>query len=291
MAKKKHKLKEQKRKELKVASLSDLAAGGENEGQKDTVPPEAAQGYDTEDTSTESPTPPTSPAATEEKVDLSEKSSTLGDNPTSPEAAQGQEDSKATFQERGGKRKFSNHVVLNESQHPKSHWYVLHTYSGHEGRVTETLIQRIQTLGLENRVFEILIPTQEKIQISSGKKSNVTEKLFPGYLLVRLILDDDTWLAVRTTPGITGFVGMGNKPSPIAGGKVKDIQKFMSISAPKFKDTFSKGEAVKITDGPFSDMLGTVNEIDDERGKLKVLVSIFGRETPVELDFLQVQKI
>ena len=272
MSKKKRKLKDQKRKEEKQTGLSGLAevVAGETEEQTDektevqknveNVETEELKNGRTEESKAETPT--------EEKEDV-----------------------KTKFTERGGRRMFSNHLTLNEAQHPKSKWYVLHTYSGHEGRVTETLIQRIQTLGLENRVFEILIPTQEKIQISSGKKSNVTEKIFPGYLMIRLILDDDTWLAIRTTQGITGFVGMGNKPSPISAAEVKTIQKFMTISTPKFKKTFSKGEAVKITDGPFSDLLGTVNDIDDERGKVKVLVSIFGRETPVELDFLQVSKI
>lgn len=285
MAKKKHKLKEQKRKEAKLSGLDDLRATA---AAQDEVKPTASEGSKVEEVST------TETQVALENEDNKDEASTK-DMEENKQTTEGDEDKdandKSRFTERGGRRLFSNHMVLNDAQHPKSKWYVLHTYSGHEGRVTETMLQRIQTLGLENRVFEILIPTQEKIQIRGGKKNNVTEKLFPGYLMVRMILDDDTWLAVRSTPGITGFVGMGNKPSPISAVEVKNIQKFMTISAPKFKDTFTKGEAVKIIDGPFADLLGTVNEIDDERGQLKVLVSIFGRETPVELDFLQVQKI
>jgi len=172
-----------------------------------------------------------------------------------------------------------------------AHWYVVHTYSGHEAKVAATLKQRIESQKLQDKILDILVPTQEKIEIKEGKKSKVKEKIFPGYLLVRMILDDNTWLAVRTTPGITGFVGSANKPTPLPDEEVNSIKKFMSLEAPKFKTTFSVGEAVKITDGPFSEFLGSISELDEEKGKLKVLVSIFGRETPVELDFLQVAKL
>ncbi|OGD86294.1 hypothetical protein A2164_03235 [Candidatus Curtissbacteria bacterium RBG_13_35_7] len=174
---------------------------------------------------------------------------------------------------------------------PKSHWYVVHTYSGHEAKVSATLKQRIDSLKLADKIFDILIPTQEKIEIKEGKKSNVKEKIFPGYLLVNMILDDHTWLAVRTTPGITGFIGTSTKPTPLPESEVATIKRFMQMEAPKFKTTFSQGEAVKITDGPFTEFLGTISEIDEEKGKIKVLVSVFGRETPVELDFLQVAKL
>src|SRR3989338_6000109 len=173
----------------------------------------------------------------------------------------------------------------------KTHWYVVNTYSGHEAKVAATLKQRIESQKLQDKILDILVPTQEKIEIKEGKKSKVKEKIFPGYLLVRMILDDNTWLAVRTTPGITGFVGSANKPTPLPDEEVNSIKKFMSLEAPKFKTTFSVGEAVKITDGPFSEFLGSISELDEEKGKLKVLVSIFGRETPVELDFLHVAKL
>ncbi|MEK7581513.1 MAG: transcription termination/antitermination protein NusG [Patescibacteria group bacterium] len=172
-----------------------------------------------------------------------------------------------------------------------THWYVVHTYSGHESKVAATLKQRIESQKLQDKIVDILVPTQDKIEIKEGKKNTVKEKIFPGYLLINMILDDFTWLAVRTTPGITGFIGTSNKPTPLPEDEVATIKRFMSLEAPKFKTAFGQGEAVKITDGPFSEFLGTISEIDEEKGKLKVLVSIFGRETPVELDFLQVAKL
>jgi transcriptional antiterminator NusG len=146
-------------------------------------------------------------------------------------------------------------------------------------------------MGLEDKILEIMVPTQDRVVIRSGKKSTVKEKIFPGYMLVKLALDDPTWLAVRTTPGVTGFVGAGSKPTPLSGKEVENIQKFVSAPAKRFKTRFSVGEAVKITDGPFADFLGTISEMDEEKGMVKVLVSIFGRETPVELDLLQISKV
>lgn len=183
------------------------------------------------------------------------------------------------------------HIIIGKSKDKRAHWYVVHTYSGQESRVAHQLKQRVNSLGLEDKILEILIPTQEKIEIRSGEKQKVKEKIFPGYLLVKMILTDQSWLTVRTTAGITGFVGVGSKPTPLEDKEVKAIQKFMKMEAPKFKTKFSVGEAVKIIDGPFADFLGTVENIDETKGKVRVLVSIFGRETPVELDFLQVSKI
>lgn len=177
-------------------------------------------------------------------------------------------------------------TVLSEAK-----WYIVHTYSGHENKVAKSLLQRIQSLGFEDRIFDIIVPTRNIIKVVGGKKESVKEKIFPGYVLLKMILDDETWLLVRTTQGITSFIGAGNKPTPISEKEVEAIQKFMNLEQPLYKTAFSKGEAVKIIDGPFSDFLGTVDEIDEARGKLKVLVSIFGRETPVELDFLQVAKL
>lgn len=187
--------------------------------------------------------------------------------------------------------KIPGHIVINKTPHPDAKWFVVHTTSGHETRVAETLRQRVETLGLQEKIFELLVPTQDRVVIRSGKKVTVKEKIFPGYLLVRMLLDDPTWLAVRTTPGITGFVGVGNKPTPLSEDEVKNIQKFIAQPAKRLKTKYSIGEAVKITDGPFADFLGTISEMDEEKGKVKVLVSIFGRETPVELDFLQITKI
>lgn len=170
-------------------------------------------------------------------------------------------------------------------------WYVVHTYSGHENKAAEALKQRITTMNLGEKIFEIVVPTRNIVTVRHGKKEESKEKIFPGYILVRMKLDDESWLAVRTTQGVTAFVGMGNKPTPISDKEVEAIMKFMEVEAPKFKARFTVNEAVKIIDGPFADFLGTVESIDETKGKIKVLVSIFGRETPVELDFLQVAKL
>lgn len=170
-------------------------------------------------------------------------------------------------------------------------WYVIHVQTGYEGRVKTTLEQRIKSLGVENKIFDVVIPIREIVVVKKGKKSKANEKVFPGYVLVRMILDDDSWLVVRTTEGVTGFVGAGLKPTPISDSEVAAIMKFVQQEQPKFKTKFSVGEAVKITEGPFTDFLGTIEAIDEEKGKVRVLVSIFDRETPVELDFLQVAKL
>jgi len=187
--------------------------------------------------------------------------------------------------------KTQHHIIIKKSDNPAARWYVVHTYSGREAQIAQQLRQRIESMSLEDQVLEILIPTQEKIEVRSGQKQKVKEKIFPGYLLIKMVLNDNSWLTVRTTNGITGFVGVGDKPTPLEEGEVKAIQDFIKLAAPKFKAKFSVGEAVKIVDGPFADFLGTIESIDEEKGKVKVLVSIFGRETPVELDFLQVSKI
>lgn len=184
-----------------------------------------------------------------------------------------------------------NHIIVTQSDDKRARWYVVHTYSGHENKVAETLKQRAETMGLVSHILEMLIPTQEKIQIKRGKRQTVREKIFPGYMLIKMILTDESWLLVRTTPGITGFVGVGNKPTPISVSEVKTIQKYMSQGAPSYKAAFEVGEAVKIVEGPFTDFIGTVDNINESKGKVTVLVSIFGRETPVELDFLQVTKL
>lgn len=174
---------------------------------------------------------------------------------------------------------------------PGARWYVVHTYSGHENKVATTLKQRVESERLENKIVDILVPTQDKIEIKSGKKATVKEKIFPGYILVKMSLDDQSWLAVRTTQGVTGFVGIGNKPTPISDSEVQTIIKFTETEQAVFKEVFSANDTVKIIDGPFSEFIGKIDSVDQEKGKVKVLVSIFGRETPVELDFLQVQKI
>lgn len=170
-------------------------------------------------------------------------------------------------------------------------WYVIHVQTGYEARVKGALEQRIKSLGVEDKIFDIVIPMREIVVVKKGKKSKASEKVFPGYVLIRMLLNDDSWLVVRTTEGVTGFVGAGLKPTAISEKEVEAIMKFVQQDQPKFKTKFSVGEAVKITEGPFADFLGTIEAIDEEKGKVRVLVSIFDRETPVELDFLQVAKL
>ncbi len=234
---------------------------------------------------------PTNVGASSEPKKADEKKKAIS-KPTDKVETQEEKDIVKEQQEKELKEKRAeNHIVINKSESKKAKWYVVHTYSGHEQKVAAGLTQRTNSMKLADYILEILIPTQNKIQIKKGQKHDVQEKLFPGYMLVKLILTDDSWLAVRTTQGVTGFVGVGNKPTPLPAPEVKNIMKFMQMEAPKYKAQFSMGEAVKIIEGPFADFLGSVESIDDEKGKVKVLVSIFGRETPVELDFLQVQKI
>lgn len=185
----------------------------------------------------------------------------------------------------------ASYIRISAEENKKARWYVIHTYSGHENKVAEQLKQRVHTLGLTDKIIAALIPLQEKIQIKRGQRRTVNEKIFPGYMLVNMELTDEAWLAVRTTQGVTGFVGASTKPNPLPKHEVEAIKQYMTQAAPQYKAEFTEGEAVKIVDGPFNDMLGTVNSIDAGKGKVEVLVSIFGRETPVELDFLQVQKV
>lgn len=190
-----------------------------------------------------------------------------------------------------GEQTLPGHIIINKNDAEGAEWYVVHTTSGHETRIAQTLKQRVESMKLTDKVLEVLVPTRDRVVIRSGKKATIKEKIFPGYMLVKMILDDASWTAVRTTPGVTGFAGPGNQPKPLVEKEVADIQKFVQAPAKRFKTKFSVGEAVKIVDGPFADFLGTISEMDEEKGKVKVLVSIFGRETPVELDFLQIAKV
>lgn len=184
-----------------------------------------------------------------------------------------------------------NHLIITKNAPEDAKWYVLHTQSSRESLTAKTIRTRVRALGHDQNVFETFIPTQEKIKIAKGKKSTIRERLFPGYLMIKMKITDASWLAVRTTQGVTGFVGIGNRPTPLPEEEVRAVMAFSKQQAPKFKANFTTGEAIKIVDGPFTDLLGTVNAIDEARGKVEILVSIFGRETPVELDFLQVSKI
>jgi transcriptional antiterminator NusG len=169
-------------------------------------------------------------------------------------------------------------------------WYVIHCYSGYENKVRHNLEQRIETMGMKDKIFDVVIPTQEEIEVKDGKRKKVERHIFPGYVLVNLALTEESWYVVRNTPGVTGFVGMGNSPTPLRPEEVAQIVKRMEAEAPTVKVTYKVGERVRIVDGPFNDFRGMVSEIDMERTKVRVMVSFFGRETPVELDFLQVEK-
>lgn len=170
-------------------------------------------------------------------------------------------------------------------------WYVLHTYSGYEENVSQNLKQRIESMDMEDKIFQVLVPKEKKIKIQNGKRKVVEEKIFPGYVLVEMIVTDDSWYAVRNTPNVTGFIGTGTVPTPISEEEVKSLQKRMGVEEPKFKIDVTPDTPVRIIDGPFKNLDGKVIEVDHERGKIKVLISMFGRETPVELDFLQIKKI
>jgi transcriptional antiterminator NusG len=169
-------------------------------------------------------------------------------------------------------------------------WYVIHCYSGYENKVRHNLEQRIETMGMKDKVFDVVVPTQEEIEVRDGKRRTVERHIFPGYVLVNMALSEESWFVVRNTPGVTGFVGMGNLPTPLRQEEVAQILKRMEAEAPTVKVTFKVGERVRIVDGPFNDFRGMVAEIDMERTKVRVMVAFFGRETPVELDFLQVEK-
>jgi transcription termination/antitermination protein NusG len=170
-------------------------------------------------------------------------------------------------------------------------WYVVHCYSGYENKVHHNLMQRIESMGMQDRIFDVVVPTEEEIEVKEGKRRTIERRVFPGYIIVNLLLTEESWYVVRNTPGVTGFVGMGNTPIPLRPEEVSHIVKRMEAEAPRIKVTFRIDERVRIIEGPFNDFHGTVSELDMERAKVRVMVNFFGRETPVELDFLQVEKI
>jgi len=171
------------------------------------------------------------------------------------------------------------------------HWYVVHAYSGHEEKVRNNLMKRVDSMDMHDRIFEVLVPTEDVIEIKDGQRRHVAKRTFPGYILVNMIMSDESWYVVRNTPGVTSFVGSGNKPVPLQEKEIKSIQKQIKAEAPKVRVEYQVGENVRVIDGPFSDFHGKVDEINADKGKLKVLVNMFGRETPVELDLLQVERL
>lgn len=170
-------------------------------------------------------------------------------------------------------------------------WYAIHTYSGYEDSVARNIRQRIESMGMEDKIFDVLVPTERVIKIKKGKRQVIEEKIYPGYILVDMIVTDDSWYVIRNTPRVTGFVGAGNTPVPISEKEITELKKRMGVKEPEYTMDFSVGELIKITDGPFKDFEGKISDIDRDKGRLKVLVNMFGRETPVDLDFLQVKKI
>jgi len=170
-------------------------------------------------------------------------------------------------------------------------WYVIHTYSGYEDAVARNLKQRIESLDMQDKIFSVVVPKEKKIKIKGGKRLVVEEKIYPGYVLVEMIVTDDSWYVVRNTPRVTGFVGSGTTPIPVSREEVDNLVKRMGVEEPKYKVDVAPGDTVRITDGPFKDFEGKISEVDEEKGKVKVLVSMFGRETPVELDFLNIKKL
>jgi len=173
----------------------------------------------------------------------------------------------------------------------EKNWYVIHTYSGYEDAVAKNLKQRIESLGMEDKIFNVIVPKEKKIKIKNGKRKTVEEKIYPGYVLVEMIVTDESWYVVRNTPRVTGFLGAGTTPIPVSKADIDDLMKRMEMGEPEFKVDFEVGSSVKITDGPFKGFEGKVSEIDEARGKIKVLVNMFGRDTPVELDSLQIKKV
>lgn len=176
-------------------------------------------------------------------------------------------------------------------QSGERNWYVIHTYSGYEEQVAENLKQRIESFGMENQVFDVVVPKEKQIEIRNGKRRTVEKRIFPGYVLVDMIVTDDSWYVVRNTPNVTGFIGFGVRPTPMSPDEIDRIKKRMGVEEPKYKIEFSIGDLVRITDGALKGFEAKVEEIDSGKGKIKVLVNMFGRETPVNLDFLQVKKV
>lgn len=187
------------------------------------------------------------------------------------------------------KQNKNENIILLSTQEPsdKAKWYVVHTFSGNEHKVARILKERVQLGGFGDRIFKVMVPQQKKIIVSEGEKKTVEERLFPGYVLVLMEVSDETWHLIRNIKGVTGFVGTGTSPTPLPESEVAALMSYMKEEEPTFEASFNIGDAVKITDGPFADFLGKVEEVNEEQGKLKVLVSVFGRETPVELDFTQ----
>ena len=181
--------------------------------------------------------------------------------------------------------------MMKQVLQPERNWYAVHTYAGYENTVARNLRQRIESLGMEDKIFNVIVPKEKKIKIKDGKRKTIEEKIYPGYVLVEMIVTDDSWYVIRNTPNVTGFVGAGTTPVPVSKEEIDNLKGRMGVEEPHYKIDVKIDDTVKIIDGPFKDFDGKVSEIDEKRGKIKVLVNMFGRDTPVELDSLQIKKI
>jgi transcriptional antiterminator NusG len=228
-----------------------------------------------ENTASEKPAEPQRSAAVDVQEELRKTLAAVAASREETEAEEGEEEQP---------------TLLTEPEDDRA-WYVVHCYSGYENKVKNNLEQRIETMAMQDQIFQVVVPTEDEMEVRDGERRVIERRVFPGYILVQMLLSDDSWYVVRNTPGVTGFVGMGNEPAPLRREEVQAILKRMEAEAPKIKVTFKPGQKVRIIDGPFNEFIGVVDEIDMDRAKVRVMVSFFGRETPVELDFLQVEKI
>ena len=260
------------------ADDASLAAGLSGTAEADEAAAEAAE--DVEESATEA----AEDDATTAVAAAAPSASTNGGTPSS-------EPIRSTEAQQAARLSREAPLPAAEEDRSAKQWYVIHTYSGYENKVKANLEHRIESMGVEDQIFQVLVPMEEEIEIKNGQRMTVNKKVFPGYVLVEMSMTDESWYVVRNTPGVTSFVGSGNRPTPLVEAEVKKILKQMGVEAPKFKLQFSKGQSVRVKDGPFAEFIGTVDEVNPEKNKVKVLVSIFGRETPVELDFLQIDKL
>jgi len=252
------------------------------EAEADVLSPEPAQGSEE----------PESEAGEEEAVEAVEEEEVAASEEAADEAGEEKEiEAGEEEADEAGEKPVPPEAEVPPEPTDERAWYVIHCYSGYENKVKHNLEQRIETMQMQDRIFQVVIPTEEEIEVKDGKRRTVERRVFPGYILVQMLMSDESWYVVRNTPGVTGFVGMGNRPTPLRPEEVQGIMKRMEAEAPRIKVTFKSGQRVRIIDGPFNEFIGVVDEIDMDRAKVRVLVSFFGRDTPVELDFLQVEKV
>lgn len=248
---------------------------------KEEAKEELVEGVDSEEPGAERTAPESGPVVDDAAEEGTSEAESSEDDSAEPDASEVEPDEEEEEEE----------LPEPEPERPDgTAWYVIHCYSGYEFKVQRNLLNRIESMGMEDFIFDVVVPTEEEVELREGKRRTVERRIFPGYLFVQMLMTDDSWSVVRNTPGVTGFVGSGTKPTPVPQSDIDKIRHRMEEEEPRVKVSFREGEAVRIVDGPFADFMGTVDEINPERGKVKVLVSFFGRETPVELDFLQVEK-